>query len=222
MTGRLTIRNGVQVRTHYDLPTGPASNVFLVIVPEVPAYDDCLNAAATVAQWELDGAHPGQSFRLFRSIETRLVSVEARSLDVRSRAVALLSIPAGPGTGAETVSDALSANVAPIMNWQCLDGQARSVGRTYMLGLCHNVLEGTSGNEINDAAAGPLVLCWNGLIELIALNLGGFLALYSRRARFDGLLEPPISQVAGAFLGQRRVATQRRRLHRSHRLFRAD
>lgn len=221
MSGPLTIRNGVQLRTNYALSTGPAANVFLVIVPDVPDYNTCSDAANTVAEWELDGASPGTSYRLFRSSETRLLSVEARSLDSRSRAVAALSIPASAGIGAETVSDALASNVAGIMNWQCLDGQARRVGRTYMLGLCHNVLEGTSGNEISDVAAGPLVLCWNGLIELVALRLGGFLALYSRRRFFDELPEPPISQVQAAFLGNRRVATQRRRLHRSHRMFRS-
>lgn len=196
----------------YSLTDGHASMSFDWITGGVPTASDCDVLANAVAEWELDGATPGTSYREFRSSRTTLLAVVAASLDKRSRSVGYVIVPSDVGAGANSTSDPLSDQVAPLMHWVCLPGQARRRGRTYLPGLCHDALDTDRPDYLNVAVSGPLVLCFNGLIELgLARNSSPLVLLTCQRSLMD--LRPcEVSVVLGADIGSRLVGTQRRRM----------
>lgn len=186
--------------------------VYNTVVGGLPSSSDCRLAAVAAAQWDIDGASPGTSYRLFRSSASRLVRVDARSMDVRSNAAYTLDGFGEDGRGLESVSDPLTASVAPLMHWMCLPGQPSRTGRTYMPCLCHNVLETGMPERINHDVRGPLVLCFNGLITLIAIDLSAIMVVIKSQIAGRSVRPCLVSQVSESRILEPSVGTQRRRI----------
>lgn len=206
--------NGIRVAAYYQLRDTRASMWFEFLVGGIPSGDDCQRIASLVTEWDQDGASPGSAYRLFRSSRSRLAGVTAWSIDPRANTLGYVIVPRDDGYGAELVSDALSDNVAPIMYWQCAPSQPRRRGRTYMVGLCHNVLQTARPDYINADAAGPLVLSFNGLITLGLARADAPMVVLTGQHRNVYVRPCPVSIVANATIGPGRVGTQRRRLPR--------
>lgn len=212
MSSARSCHEGVRIQLNYEQDQQAASITFNVVVGGLPTIDDCREMASQAARWDQDGAHAGTAYRLFRSRRSRLVSVEARSMDPLSKAAWVQAGFDASAYGAEVVSDPLTANVAPIMHWEALPGQLRMLGRTYMPCLCHNVLDTNHPERMNDSAIPALVECFEGVISLLAIETGAILVLLTTQVGGIDIRPCPVSQIGRAMVMMPHVGTQRRRV----------
>lgn len=211
MSRARTTEEALEIRLFYRSPDGASSMVFYVLTPGIPTRDDCQRAANAATQWDIDGASPGTSYRLFRTSASALERVRARSIDPRSAADWVIYVPADVGAGAESVSDALPDMVGPIMRWNCLPGQRRRQGRTYCPCLCHNVTDTARPDRINDDARGPLRLTFEGLITLVAIENATVMVLLTSQENGHEVRPCPVSVIESSAGPAAMLGTQRRR-----------
>lgn len=185
-----------------------------VLIGAVPSPANCSDLANAAAEWELDGASPGLSYRLHRSSLSYLEAVTATSLDSRRNSVGWVLIPPDVGQGANSVSDALSPNVAALVHWRCLPSQRRRQAWTYAPCLTHDHVDRPGATHLSQLAADALAECFQGQITLLAIDRGGVLVALSRPTPRNGLSMADVSVIADVDMGDRALCTQRRRLRR--------
>lgn len=185
-----------------------------VLVGAVPSPSICADFANAAAEWELDGVGPGLSYRIHRTALSYLEMTTARSLDPRSRAVGFVPVPLDVGQGANTVSDALSPNIAALVHWRCAPSERRKQSWTYAACLTHDHVESPAAVRLNDAAAVTLTACFQGLLSLIGPRQASVVVALSRPTGRNHLPGYVPSLIEDVDMGDRRLATQRRRLRR--------
>lgn len=207
--------NGVvRVVWHYTDQGIPASVSQHVLIGAVPSPADCANLANAAAEWELDGAGPGLSYRLHRSSVSYLDAVTATSMDSRRNSSGWVLIPSDVGQGANTVSDALTPSIAALVHWRCLPSQRRRQAWTYAPCLTHDHIDGPRATHLSQPAMDALAECFQGQISLLAIAQDGVLVALSRPTPRNGLHAADVSVIGDVDMGTGELATQRRRLRR--------
>jgi hypothetical protein len=171
-----------------------AENVFGVQLADAwTAGELAAMAQAFLTWWEVgDGA--GHSYAALMGTGITSLGAEARDLTTSTSPVAFVANGAGDITGDDATEPLMNGASFTMTARTGLAGRSQR-GRTYMIGLCDDFVDGTDVNKATASAANSARLAFNALItKVTATDAGATLVVISTRhnnlPRLTGITTP--------------------------------